>query len=60
LQQALGVKVIGTIGIILLAKNKQKLVQVLPLLRQLEESGFRIEANLLQAARELAGEAGRK
>jgi predicted nucleic acid-binding protein len=58
--KALGVKVIGTIGIILLAKNEKKLAQVLPLLRQLEESGFRIDVNLLQAARELAGEAGRK
>jgi predicted nucleic acid-binding protein len=58
--RALGVKVIGTIGIILLAKNERKLVQVLPLLRQLEESGFRIEGNLLQAAMELAGETERK
>ncbi len=53
---ALGIKVIGTIGLVLLAKKEGALSQVKPLLRQLDESGFRIAPALLHAACKLANE----
>jgi predicted nucleic acid-binding protein len=53
---SLGIKVIGTIGLVLLAKKEGILSQVKPLLRQIEESGFRITPELLRAAYKLANE----
>jgi predicted nucleic acid-binding protein len=48
--------VLGTIGIILLAKKKQKIEAALPLLNQLNQIGFRISRDLFNAAADLAGE----
>ena len=48
--------VIGTIGIIILAKKEQKIETVNPLLNQLDQIGFRISRNLIDAAAVLAGE----
>ena len=50
--------IIGTIGIIILAKKKQKIETVNPLLNQLDQIGFRISRNLIDAAAALAGEKG--
>ena len=48
--------VLGTIGIIILAKNEQKIEAVNPLLNQLDQIGFRISRDLIDAASVLAGE----
>lgn len=53
---SLGIRVRGTIGIILLAKKEGMLPQVRPILGQLTESGFRISPELLRAAYKLADE----
>lgn len=53
---SLGIRVRGTIGIILLAKKERVLPQVKPLLSRLSESGFRISSELLRAAYRLADE----
>jgi predicted nucleic acid-binding protein len=49
-------RVIGTIGIIIIAKNEQKIEAVNPLLNQLDQIGFRISRELTDAAASLAGE----
>jgi predicted nucleic acid-binding protein len=51
-------RVLGTIGIILMAKKEQKIELVNPLLNQLDKIGFRIGSDLIDAASELAGEKG--
>lgn len=53
---SLGVRVRGTIGIILLAKKEGLLPQVKPLLNELMNSGFRISPDLLREAFRLADE----
>ena len=56
--QSLNRHVIGTIGIIILAKNEQKIEAVNPLINQLDQTGFRISRELTDAAAALAGEKG--
>ena len=51
-------RVLGTIGIIIMAKKEQKVEAVSPLLNQLDQIGFRISRDLTDAAAELAGEKG--
>ena len=51
-------RVLGTVGIIILAKKEQKIDAVSPLLNQLDQIGFRISRDLTDAAAELAGEKG--
>jgi len=51
-------RVIGTIGIIIMAKNEHKIEAANPLLSQLDQIGFRISQDLADAAAELAGEKG--
>lgn len=53
---ALGIRVRGTVGIILLANREGMLHEVKPLLSQLIKSGFRISPDLLRAAYKLADE----
>ena len=53
---SLGIRVRGTIGIILLAKKERILPEVKPWLNRLIESGFRISHELLRAAYKLADE----
>ncbi len=53
---SLGIRVRGTIGIILLAKKRGVLPQVKPILSQLMKSGFRISPELLRTAYRLADE----
>ncbi len=50
--------VLGTIGIIIMAKKEQKIEAVNPLLNQLDQIGFRISRDLFDAAADLAGEKG--
>jgi len=50
--------VLGTIGIIIMAKKEQKIVTINPLLNQLDQIGFRIGRDLFDAAADLAGEKG--
>jgi len=50
--------VLGTIGIIIMAKKEQKIEAVNPLLKQLDQIGFRIGRDLFDAAVDLAGEKG--
>jgi len=54
--KALQVKVVGTIGLILLAKKERHIIGVSPLLDQLQQAGCRINTDLLKSAKELAGE----
>jgi predicted nucleic acid-binding protein len=54
---SLGIKVRGTVGIILLAKREQKISSATFLLEQIQQVGFRIDPLLMQEARRLAGEA---
>jgi predicted nucleic acid-binding protein len=49
-------RVIGTIGILIMAKNEHKIEAVNPLLIQLDQIGFRISQDLIDAAADLAGE----
>ena len=51
-------RVLGTIGIIIMAKKEQKIEAVNPLLNQLDQIGFRISRDLFDAASDLAGEKG--
>jgi len=53
---SLGIRVRGTIGVVLLAKKERMAPQVKPWLSKLMESGFRISPELLQAAYKLADE----
>ncbi len=53
---SLGIRVRGTIGVILFAKKEGSLSHVEPLLNELMESGFRISPELFRAACKLAGE----
>jgi predicted nucleic acid-binding protein len=56
--QSLNRRVLGTVGIIILAKKEQKIDEVGKLLNQLDQIGFRISRDLTDAAAELAGEKG--
>ena len=56
--QSLNRRVVGTIGIIVMAKKEHKIDAVGPLLNQLDQIGFRISRDLTDAAVELAGEKG--
>lgn len=53
---ALGIEVMGTIGVILVAKNRGLVREVKPLLLQLENNGFRLGPELLSAALRIAAE----
>jgi predicted nucleic acid-binding protein len=53
---SLNLTVLGTIGIILMAKKEKKIEAVNPLLTQLDQIGFRISRDLFDAAVDLAGE----
>ena len=53
---SLGIQVIGTLGVILLAKQDGILSQVKPLITRLLELGFRIAPELLSTAYRLADE----
>jgi predicted nucleic acid-binding protein len=54
---SLGVRVRGTLGIILLAKKEGKISNATFLLDLLRQAGFRIDPPLMQEAKRLAGEA---
>lgn len=51
-------RVLGTIGIIIMAKKEQKIEAVNPLLNQLDQIGFGISRDLFDAAADLASEKG--
>jgi predicted nucleic acid-binding protein len=53
---SLGIRVRGTLGIILLAKKIGLLPQIGPLLDRIMECGFRIDSELLRTVQELADE----
>lgn len=53
---SLGIMVRGTIGIILLAKKEKKAGNAALLLDQLQQAGFRVDPQLVQEAKRLAGE----
>ncbi|MBW4674606.1 MAG: DUF3368 domain-containing protein [Desmonostoc geniculatum HA4340-LM1] len=54
--QQLGLKVIGTVGMLLRAKQKNVIAEIKPLLTALEAADFRIAEPLVQNALRLAGE----
>jgi uncharacterized protein len=54
--QQLNLKVIGTVGMLLRAKQKGVIVEIKPLLTALEQADFRISESLVQNALLLAGE----
>ena len=53
---SLGVKVRGTIGVIVLGKRHKKVDHVTTILAQLVEAGFRIDEEIISAAKKLVGE----
>lgn len=53
---SLGIRVRGTLGIILLAKKLDLLPQIRPLLERITKSGFRIDPQLVEKIYELADE----
>ena len=52
----LGLKVIGTVGLLLRAKQQSIISEIKPLLVALNEADFRISAAIVQRALQLAGE----
>ena len=55
--RALGLKVIGTLGLLVLAKRRGLIEYVTPLIAQLQANGHYLGANVVQAALRAAGEA---
>lgn len=55
--RGLGLKVIGTLGVLVLAKRQGKLVRVVPLIEQLRASGHYLGDAVIAAALAAAGEA---
>ena len=51
-----GLRVIGTIGLLLRAKRLNQISLVLPIVRQLADAGFRISKQVTEEIRTLAGE----
>ena len=56
--RALGLKVIGTLGVLVLGKRKSLVERVAPLISQLQAGGHYLGAGAIQAALHAAGEAG--
>ena len=56
--RALGLKVIGTLGVLVLAKRKALLASVAPLIRQLQAGGHYLGPTAVQAVLHAAGETG--
>lgn len=54
--EQIGLKVIGTVGMLLRAKQKGVISEIKPLLRALEQADFRISEAIVQKALQLAGE----
>ncbi|MBD2605893.1 DUF3368 domain-containing protein [Scytonema hofmannii FACHB-248] len=54
--QQLNLKVIGTVGMLLRAKQKGVIAEIKPLLTALSQADFRISASLVENALRLAGE----
>lgn len=54
--QSQGIPVIGTIGTLLLAKQRSLIGEVTPLLNELQMSGFHMSSGLYLTAQKLAGE----
>lgn len=54
--KAFGLKVIGTLGLLLRAKKQQKVPGIKPLIRQLQDHGFWIHERLIRGVLQEAGE----
>jgi predicted nucleic acid-binding protein len=54
--QQMGMKVIGTVGMLLRAKRQGVIAEVKPLLLKLTEADFRISQGIIQEALRLSGE----
>jgi predicted nucleic acid-binding protein len=54
--QSLGLRCTGTLGFLLMAKRRGLIVEVMPLARQLQQSGLFLGERLLQDVRTAAGE----
>jgi uncharacterized protein len=54
--QQLGLRVIGTVGILLRAKRKGIVLTIRPLLQAIQAAGFRLSPSLLNEALRIAGE----
>lgn len=54
--QRLGIPTTGTVGVLLLAKEKKLIVSIKPLLAQLQDAGLYLGPALVQQALKLAGE----
>jgi len=54
----MGLTVVGTIGVLLRAKEADLIPTVQPLLDAVQSEGFRLGINLYQATLRLAGEGG--
>lgn len=54
--QRLGIPLTGTLGVLLLAKQEQLISEIAPLLKQLEQSGMHLSADLTQKVLTMAQE----
>jgi predicted nucleic acid-binding protein len=54
--EALNLKVIGTVGVLVIARRRALIPALKPLLEQLKSSGYRLSDELIQQALRLAGE----
>jgi hypothetical protein len=55
--RSLGLKVIGTLGVLVLAKRHGEIARLAPLISQLQEGGHYLGPGAVQAALQAAGEA---
>jgi len=55
---AIGLPTIGTLGVLLMAKEKGLITAITPLLNELRRAGFRMSDTLYHQLRESAGESG--
>ncbi len=53
---ARGLNIAGTLGVLVLAKKRNLIPAITPLLERLREAGFRMSEDVYQMARVLAGE----
>jgi predicted nucleic acid-binding protein len=54
--KALGIKITGTLGVLLLAKERKLIEELKPLLNQIKSTNFRISQSLIYRTLAMAGE----
>lgn len=54
--KSMGIKITGTLGVLLLAKEKKLINRIKPLIDQIKDTNFRISESLIERTLEMAGE----